>query len=212
MLSWEPRHPRSPPDQEPQRGSVTRTALRQRIARDGTALRSGNLRVAVGFDSQGSTRQGSAPLGCMTGLLCGPVRRGPAVSHQRLPPVWLNHLQWQSVKSVHRGMKRRRRKDSRSADLLSPQLVACTQWVWLQAEQRNHERSGNERAMASGTIHNRVCLRRAAGSEPKRSGDSQPQAARRVSKARQSRAPGAFSLAEHDWPFGRRKGAIPSLT
>lgn len=38
MLSWEPRHLRSPPDQEPQRGSVTRTALRQRSARDGTAL------------------------------------------------------------------------------------------------------------------------------------------------------------------------------
>jgi hypothetical protein len=34
VLSWEPRHPRSPPDHEPQRGSVTRTSLRHRIATD----------------------------------------------------------------------------------------------------------------------------------------------------------------------------------
>jgi hypothetical protein len=66
VLSWEPQHPRFPPDHEPQRGSVTRMSLRQRIARDGTALRSGNVMGAVWHAiPKGALAQGSAPLGCM---------------------------------------------------------------------------------------------------------------------------------------------------
>ena len=40
VLSWEPCHPRTPLEHEPQRGSVTGTSLRHRFAHDGTALRS----------------------------------------------------------------------------------------------------------------------------------------------------------------------------
>ena len=41
-------HPRTPPEHEPQRGSVIRTSLRHRIAHDGIAWRSGNVMGAVG--------------------------------------------------------------------------------------------------------------------------------------------------------------------